>query len=251
MDLITVMYLVVGVVIAFTVVLLLVMIAGKDIVMAFKRRFSPRGCDVFIANTNRNLSHYYLTPKDNTFRIDNLPYITNPEKTMNLTEVEKLKVVDSMMQREKRLNEKVVIMEQKVREINLMKGKAKDAGQINNLNAQIEHFKGIIAETKSKLRIKQENYFNNKRPAFFYIEGDPIPKDFYEWYSTLDAKMVDNLVSRAITQPPNKKTESDIEFMKMIIIGAGIAAVVAAFFAFRNNSILMEICKNAALKCGI
>ena len=67
----------------------------------------------------------------------------------------------------------------------------------------------------------------------------------------MDCKIIDNLVSRAKSQPPNKKQEKDIDTIKMLVIGAAIAAAVAGFFAFRNNSMIAEICRITGAACNI
>ena len=249
MNLISVMWIILGSTMGLTFLIVLAIVAGRDIIMAFKRRLNPRGCDVYVANTNRNISHYYLTPKEGVFKINKLPYVTNPEKTMNYSEETKQKIKLFIASKNERLNTRIKKAEEKKKEIDTMYQSSKNDSQKFRLKAQYEHFESIIVKLKNQLRTKQENYFSEKRPAFFYIENDPIPKDFYEFYSTLDSKIVDNLVSRAKSEPPNKKQEGDISFIKTLVIGAAIAAAIAAFFAFRNQSMLVEICKAVGAAC--
>jgi len=68
------------------------------------------------------------------------------------------------------------------------------------------------------------------RPAFFFLEGDPIPKDFNEYYSGVDSQIIDNIVNRAqLTVDFNaEKQQKDIATLKMIIYGiaAGVAFCV-------------------------
>ena len=226
MEIIGVIYLVLGLTFGLTFLIVLGMVAGRDILMAFQRRFQRKGCDVYVANTNRNISHYYLTPKEGVFKIKKLPYVTNPEKTMNLTEETQLKVTEYITKKESRLGKRIIEFEQKQKGIDSAYQRCKDQRQKFQLRAQYEHFESQIVKFKDQLRNKQENYFKDKRPAFFYIENDPIPKDFYEFYSSLDSKIVDNLVSRAKSQPPNKKQEGDIQTIKMLVIGAAIASAM-------------------------
>ncbi len=243
MELMGVIYLVFGSTMAFAVFMAVAIIAGKDILIAFQRKFSKVGCDVYVANNTRTISHFFMTPKEGVFRIKNNPYITNPEKTMNLTEAEQKRVMESLLKRENRLKARIKEITKQKSELEVLHKASKDDKQKYYIMSQITHLEKIIRDLENRIRLKQENYFKDKKPAFFYIEGDPIPKDFYEYYSTLDSKMVDNLVSRSITQPPNAAADKEFKILKLIIIGAGIAAAAAAVMAFQNNSTIMEICR--------
>ncbi len=251
MEFIGIVWIILGSTIGLTFFLMLFIIAGSDILMAFQRRFQRKGCDVYMANTNRNISHYYLTPKEGVFKIKKLPYITNPEKTMNLTEETKLRVTEYITKKEKRLGSRIIELQKKQEDIDNRYRRCKNQTQKFQLKAQYEHFDGLIIKFKDQLRNKQENYFKDKRPAFFYIENDPIPKDFYEFYSSLDSKIVDNLVSRAKSQPPNKKQETDIQTIKMLVVAAAIAASIGCYFAFRNQSSIAEICRAVGATCAL
>ncbi len=251
MELMGIMYLVLGLTFGLTIFVFIGVIAGKDILMAFKRWFNKKGCDVYIANTNRNIAHYYLTPKENVFKIKKLPYITNPDKTMNYTDETKLRIKDSLFNKDRKLNARIVEYKKKQKEIQDMYDSSESPQQKFQLKSQYEHFESLIVKLNTQLRVKQENYFKDKRPAFFYMENDPIPKDFYEYMSPMDCKIVDNLVSRAKSQPPNKKAERDIDTIKMLVVGAAIAAAIAGFFAFRNNSMIGEVCKAVGAACNI
>ncbi|GAJ21829.1 unnamed protein product, partial [marine sediment metagenome] len=46
---------------------------------------------------------YYMSPKQNQFRIKDFIYITNPEKTTNLSEDTKQNVLDSILKKKERL----------------------------------------------------------------------------------------------------------------------------------------------------
>lgn len=246
-----IIWIILGSTIGLSFFVILFVFAGKDILMALKRRFSPLGCDVYVANTNRNISHYYLTPKEGVFKIKKLPYITNPDKTMNLSEETRNKIDESITHKKERIKNRVAEYKLKQKEIDGMYKKAKTTQQKFQLKGQYEHFESLIVKLENQLRLKQENYFKDKRPAFFYMENDPIPKDFYEYMSPMDSKIVDNLVSRAKSQPPNKKQEHDIDTIKMLVIGAAIAAAVAAFFGFKQDSMIGEICRTVGAACNM
>jgi len=250
MNIIAVIWIIFGALMFWTFAIILFWVAGRDIVIAFKRRFDPRGCDIFIANTNRNISHYYKRPKNNMFKIDKLPYVTNPEKTMNLREEDKIRFAAAMFKTTKRLKKRIGELEAKKIALDKLSKSMKNENQKLIISAEIERLDKVVGELKKKLKLRQESYFKDNRAAFFYIEGDPIPKDFYEYYSTLDSKMVDNLVSRAISESPQSKTEQDIRFMKMILYATIAASAVAAILAFRNQSILTELCKGLNIVCG-
>ena len=106
MNIIIMMYVILAVFSGFAGLLVLGWVSGKSIVMDFKRIIIKKGCDVYITNSNRNISHYYRVPKHDAFKIDGQTYITNPEKTLNLTSVDKLRVIISVTNFEKRIKEK-------------------------------------------------------------------------------------------------------------------------------------------------
>ena len=251
MNLISVMWIVLGTLLFFMIFFVLFFIAGRDIVMAFKRKFFVKGCEVYIANPNRNVSHYYQTPKENTFRIDSLLYVTNPEKTMNLSEVDKVRINFSLAERENKLKERINTLEQRKAVLIPISKTITNEEQRMIVLAEIEKINGNIALFKGKIKFRQEVYYKDKRPAFFFIEGDPIPKDFYEYYSELDSKMVDNLISRALTSNPKQDGEQDIKWIKLLLYGSIIASGIAAFMAFKSSAGVAEICKHLGLSCGV
>ena len=251
MELVAIIYIIFFAVIGLTFMILIGVIAGKDIYLAFRRWFSKKGCDIYLVNLTRTVSHYFMTPKDGVFRINKLPYVTNPEKALNLTEEEKKKVMDYMLKRTERLKGRILEMNVKVADLRQSLLTFKEDKQKHFINSQIEHYSSLIKQFEDKLRTKQENYFKDKRPAFFYIYGDPIPKDFYEYYSALDSKMVDNLVSRSLSQPPSGvKQDAIIKQIKIFVLGAAIAAGIAAIIAFRNSGMILEICRKVGATCA-
>ena len=190
-----------------------------------------------------------MTPKEGIFRVNKLPYITNPEKTMNLTEMEQKRVSEFILKRQERITKRIKETETKIKELRELHKKSKDEKQKYFIASQIESFISTKKSFEDILRLKQENYFKDKKPAFFYIENDPIPKDFHEYYSTLDAKMVDNLVSRAISQPPSEKQQQDFKKMLLYIAAAVIAGGIAAILAFQNNGVLNTLCQHLGASC--
>lgn len=252
MDIVGIIYTIFGVTFLIAIFIMLGFVAGKDILMAFKRKFDPYGCDVWIANSNKNMSHYYLRPKDGKFKIQNLPYITNPEKTMNYADLDKLTVVDSIMKKEKRINEKLAIFEKNKEELQQMLKEAKNDQQKFQIQSQIKKIESDVADTKELLDTKQENYYNQRRAAYFYIEGDPIPKDLFEWYSAVDAKILDNTIARSITQPQEvTKQQEQINKLRILLLMALAAAGAAAILALQNSSGITALCEQAGLKCAL
>lgn len=251
MDIITMLWVFVGFFFAFAILGFVTIIAGKDIMTAMVRFFSKKGCDVFIANTNRNISHYYRTPKDGQFKIDKLLYITNPEKTLNLSSEDRTKVMDAITQRSARLKKRIQEYTDKIEELEAMIDKGMSKKEKHLILSQISSINKAIESTKNLLRNKEENYFSRKKPAYFYIEGDPIPKDFYEYYSALDSRIIDNIVSGSISKNDAVRTDEKIDKQKMWITAGAIAAMIAAFCAFRAMSMLETICTNQGLNCGL
>ena len=158
--------------------------------------------------------------------------------------------MNKLLKREKRLKDRIKLLTDKKKELTSLHKTSKNEKQRFFVMSQIEQTDKLIKTFEDKLRIKQENYFKEKKPAFFYIENDPIPKDFYEYYSTLDSKMVDNLVSRALSQPKSVEQDKDAKKMLMYITAAAIAAAIAAFLAFQNNGYLNSICATVGAACG-
>ncbi len=227
-------------------------IAGKDVLFAFRRFFQKKGCDIYIANDARNIEHYYKVPEGNCFKINDETYITNPKKVMNLDDEAITKSVnDSIKNLNESVKKRVVLIEKKIEALKEKLLKVEDEKQIAYIKSEIERLDQIKVQFENKLKIQEQNYYKDKRPAFFYIKGDPIPKDFYEFYSELDSKIIDNIVSRAISKPPTQKTENELDKLKKWIIGAAIAAAIAAVLTIGHHNILMEICRAQGLACAL
>ena len=246
------MYLIFFIVMGVSMMVLVLAIAGRDMLMAFLRKFLSNGCDVYIANTNRNISHYYKVPKKERFKIKKVTYFTNPQKALNLTEYEKLKVIDSISKRKVRYEQRIQDIEVKVNSLKeLVKTDAVKEQQKNIIEAEIVRLEKIILEFRNKMQLREENYYKDKRPAFFYMEGDPVPIDFYEFYSTLDSKLIDNIIAGEITTPPNSSEEKQLKMLKLLIIIACIASVVSAFGILKVQGAVKELCINAGIACKL
>lgn len=225
-------------------------ISGKSILMDFKRLIVKNGCDVYVASGNRNLNHYFMKPKDDVFRIDDKIYITNPEKTMNLSEVDKANIVKSMANHKNRIKKRIDDLLKKVKFLENVKESLEDEGKINLYDSEIESIKDKILILEKSYKPKLHNYFKNKRPAFFYIEGDCIPKDFHEYLTDMDSTIIDNLVSRSITRPPPKldETQKTIGTLKLMLTVLIVIVLINALVSFKNGTSLISICTK--IGCG-
>ncbi len=259
LSVMAIIYIVFGFLMAATGVMFVIMIAGKDIMFAFKRFFNKKGCFVFIINSARFAGLSFLTPKENSFRINNNIYATNPKKCINLetkyiTDKEKEKIKKKLEEKEARILKRIDWLKQKREQrigrfnlaaladeqrIELLKSVAPIEAEIKRLNSLLKDID------------KSENYYYKSRPAFFFIEGDPVPKDFFELYSEFDSKIIDNLAARAASSAANITGQKNLDLMKWLAIAAAIAAGIAAFLAFRNQTILNELAANAGVVISI
>ena len=96
MNIYLIIYGVLGLFLLLAMAAILAVVSGKSILHDFQRLIQRNGCDVFIANKNRNILHLFKTPKNDSFKINGFVYITNPEKTMNLSPIAKLNVISSI-----------------------------------------------------------------------------------------------------------------------------------------------------------
>ena len=242
MEIITIIYIVFFSMIFLALGIVILVIAGKDILYAFMRFINKKGCEVYVINSNRNISHFYKTPKDDMFKIKGDSYITNPSKTMNLTEIDRKRVLDSIKKTTVSFKIRILELDKKKKFLETKADKCSDAMIRNTYKAEIENIKKDIEFFEGKLKDRTTNYFKDKRPAFFYIEGDPVPKDMHEWYSTLDCKIMDNIVSRAISKPVESYDEKQIKMLKILIICAIGAAAFAAILAFQSSQTVNNMC---------
>jgi len=233
-------------------VIVLIVVAGKDIVMAFKRRFITRGCDVFIFDKDRRVEHYYLIPKkDGIFKIGGLPYVINPYKTLTITDVARARVniflKKSIDNAKKRINHLLTEKEMLLKK----KEKTKQDELKEMIDSQIEIINTQLKSILEQLSKKEQVYFKERRPLYVYIKGDPIPKNLFDHMSPHDSQLIDNMINNALNTPPNKREERTMMIMKWVLYGSLIAAGIAAFLALRNQSMLKEMCQHFNLACKI
>jgi hypothetical protein len=248
LSIVAVVYLIFGIVIFVAVLIIVLAIAGKDILLAVKRRFNSRGADVWIVNLNRNVSRYYLSPKEGIFRIKSLPYVANPQKIVNVADEERKKIFNAMAERKEKLEERLAKLTQQKESIQKLCDDSKNESQKSQLNAFLAHFDKIIEDLKNRREIKEENYFLNRRPFYLYLEGDPLPKNLHDYQSIMDSQILDNIIVRIKTAPPEANLAADFKKMKIILLGVLLFAAAAAYFAYRNNQALEVLLKNFGLK---
>jgi hypothetical protein len=170
---------------------------------------------------------------------------------MNLSNIDQGRVFDAILKRAERLKSRIAELESKRNGILQQAANSSNPMQQNMFKAQAEHFNRTLQGLKDKLKIKEENYFVAKHPAYFYIEGDPIPKDFYEYYSALDSKIIDNIVSRKVTEGQTLATQENLDRMKIfLLVGIG-AAVAAAILGLVNYNLISQVCKSMGLACKL
>ena len=259
MGVMTIIYIIFSVIMIITMFMFVWIIAGKEIIFAFKKFFNRKGCFTFIVNQSRFVSLYFLTPKELSFRINNNIYATNPKKCLNIetkyiTTAEKAKIKKNLEDKEAKI----------LKRIEWLKAKRKERIGKFNLEAleeeqKLEILKGLapidteIKRLDSLLKDidKSENYYYKSKPCFFFIEGDPVPKDFFELYSEFDSKIIDNLAARAASSAANITGQKNYDLLKWACIAAAIAAGIAAFIAFRNQTILNELAAKAGIVISI
>lgn len=259
MDVMAILWLTFGLIILMTIGIFILFVAGKDMLFAFKRFFNKKGSFVFIVNAVRFVGLYFLTPKENSFRINNNIYATNPKKCLNIetkyiTTAEQEKITKSLEKKEAVINGIIGKLEKKKQGIiGMFNLDALEEAQKLDLMNKVAPFDAEIARLKTKLKDidKSENYYFKSKPAFFFIEGDPVPKDFFELYSEFDSKIIDNLAARAASSAANIAGQKSFDMLKWAIIGALVAAALAAFFAFRNQTILNELASKAGVAITI
>lgn len=227
----------------FVFFLFLTIIARKEIFFMLMKFFKKKGCFVFIANSNRNLSLHFRTPKEGTFRISNLLYVTNPEKVESYSEEYKKDVADHIRKDNERVKERIAFFESEIKRMDGEIERAENDIDKKNLQVMNQELKNKLEIVKKQLEKREQVYYYERRPSFFYIEGDPVPKDFYEWYTHLDSAMIDNVIARSLTKDP--KVARDLESwmkrnqMLIYIIIGGLA--LALFLIFRNQTMLQQI----------
>lgn len=259
MGIMTIIYIVFFFLMAMTGIGFIFIIAGKDMIFAFQRFFNKRGCFVFIINSARFASLSFLTPKENSFRINSNIYATNPKKCLNIetkyiTTKDKEKIRKSLEKTEEKL--KATISRLEAKRLKFLGGfnlEALEEGQKLEIIKRIEPIEAEIMRLQTKLKDidKSENYYYKSKPAFFFIEGDPVPKDFFELYSEFDSKIIDNLAARAASSAASLTGQKSFDLLKWACIAAAVGAGIAAFMAFRNQTMLQALLENAGVAISI
>jgi len=259
MDAMTQLYITMAGFVFFALMVTLYVLAGKDIIFAMRRRFQPRGADIFMLNPNRHVDRYYKIPDDQgNFKIKGKTYITNPDKVGSLGDKMKEKVELSETRRKKKLHKQIQKLQKKKDNIDDKLSALKKAGKLNDITKnQLEEIKVSLEDRmellKSKLTTKEENYFMMRRSVYFYIENDPVPKDMFEYLSEFDIIQLDNVVARA--QSKDRQSAQDMEeklkrMQMYLLIAMGIAAL-AAWFAIKSSMGIEDIAKNLGVTLTI
>ena len=259
MDANTQLYIVMGGFVFFALLMTLYVLAGRDIIFALKRRFGPRGADIFMLNPNRHVDRYYKVPNDEgNFKVKGGTYITNPDKVGSLGDVMKEKIELSEEKRKYKLHKNIQrFTDKKTRaeeKLELIQKEDKvDNTVVARLNEHIAGLEDKISFLKSKLSQKEQNYFMSRRSVYFYIENDPVPKDMFEYLSEFDVIQLDNLVARA--QSKDRQAAQDIEKtlkqIKLWLLIVGGIALVAAWFALKGSMGIDDIAKTAGITLTI
>lgn len=237
----------------------LYVIAGKDIIFAFKRRFRYKGADIFIGNYNRQWDRYYKTPnKEGNFDIEGHTYITNPEKVGSLGDQMKEKVQKSENKRKEKLNKNLDKLRKKK---NMAEQKLEVLKTANNPNiAAISKIKEFIADIedkmaflKSNIETKEQVFWMARRPVYFYIRNDPVPKNMFDFLSEFDVIQLDNTIARA--QSKDRQAMQDMEgklkrLQLYLLIAMGIT-LIAAWFALKGSMGIDDIAKNMGITLSI
>jgi len=254
MDLVTTIYIYTGGFLVMGFFGILMAFSGKSILFDILRKLQPKGCDVYMINSTRHIRHEYKIPKGGIFIIDKKPYVTNPDKVLSMSDDSKnmvgiknlIKFKEEIRQavkgKEARINKVIKKFQEK---IDLANSEIKKLTDISANKAKIDMFKALIEDLNSKINAqnkllehKEEIYYNKRRPAFIYIENDPIPKDMHEWYTGMDSEMIDNVIARSMTKDPKamKNIEKEVQSMKWLLILTLIAAAAAAVIAITNKT---------------
>jgi hypothetical protein len=250
-------YIILGCTMIFALLIVVLKIAGKEMFFALARFINPRGCDVLVVDSNRQFTQYYKTPKDGVFTIDGKPYLTNPNKLLNVNSEMVKDVQKSMDMKLQRLNKTIDKLKAK-REINFkqiqsLKEEKQSLPILDQLKISYVELDNRIELLESKKVEREQAYFHNRRGLYLYIKDDPIPKDLHEFYTEMDSVQLENVIMRAQTKDP--KTAADISkevaWLKKFILMALIVAALAAWFAFQNHSQLEQIAQHLGVQLAV
>ena len=210
----------------------IVLFCWTDVLLALKRKLKPRGCDVYITNPSRQMSHHYQVPKDGTFKVNNHTYIVNPKKIINLDEKIREKISKSLKERKAKINELIGEFKKSIENCQIQIDKLKTekiTSGLSELQATKETIQERINSLQEDLESGEEYFYHKKRATFFYIEGDPVPKNLFDYYSDVDCNIIDNLVMSALTKDPksHKEFEKLVKGIKLWLYVAAGASIVA------------------------
>ena len=148
----------------FSLVMVVIVIAGKSIFFEFYRRLRPKGVDVYIVNSNRQVSHHYKVPKEGQIRVNKLLYITNPDKLMSLSDNMKKEVMEGITKKNEKIKEKIKEFETKKNEAEDYVLKIED----NAINkGEIEQYKEYIEVLKQRISILKTKLNTREHPKIF------------------------------------------------------------------------------------
>ncbi len=253
MELITIMYLYLGGFMVLGLVITVFVVAGREMFFAFYRRFVPKGSEVYLMTPTRHVNHHYKTPKDGVFEIGGVKYIINPDKQYSLKDAMHQDIKASMDRRRKRLEANIAKIDQKqeivLKQIHSLKDVPENVPIIDNFKLQVAELENSKEKYKGKLKLRDNTFYMRRRGCYFYVENDPIPKDWYELFSEMDGKQLENIIMRAQTKDAKhtQELEKQVLWIKRFIMFALIASAVGAWFAFNNNSALQQLAESAGV----
>jgi len=257
MDVATIVWLVLGGITFFSFGMIILIMAGKDIVYAIGRKLIPSSVDVYITNNSRMMNHYLKVPKEGIIRVKGQPYVVNPNKVIGLNEQEKTLVTKSIDKKTNRLKERLNhfierrkglenVLEKVSKQENAESTQLQLKQEIENINQKMQ----IIA---SRLNARNQSYFYRRKPALFYIEGDPIPKDFFEYYTELDSIIIDNIVARAMTKDPRQSVniEKYVKMLKWILLVAAGASAINLVMSLQLQNAVTQIADHLGITIAL
>lgn len=257
MDPLILAYSILGGIMCLSLVVVVLVIAGKEILFAFQRRFSKKGVDVYITDRNRDMQQHFKAPKEGTFKIDGNIYLTNPYKISNLSEDMLKKVNESMDLRKKRFERAIGKLKEKLdlvnRQISIVPNNEDSVKILQELSMFKTDLENKIELLVSKLEDREQSYYMRKKRAYFFIEGDPIPKDFFEYMTEMDSIQLENVILRAQTKDPKNilGIEKNMILMKKLLLFALIGLGICIVMLFKSNGAVVQIAENMGITLSI
>ena len=152
-----------------------------------------------------------------------------------------------LKKKERRIQEKIDAFRLKIKaaqdKMDLLSDSPANSGAKNTYNEYIANIDSRIMVLEDKKVNKEEMYYHKRRPAFFFVEGDPIPKDFHEFYTEMDSIAIDNVIARSLTKDPKavKDMEGLLKKLQFWIMVTGVAAAAAAILAFTLKTDMQNV----------